>query len=685
MRDGTARPGTPPELLAFSDWTSVATAARDAIQASPLVADVKLEEEYRDAAAETKKLRDETKWVWPKLREHLTQCGVLIGPSGIEIRPYHPPTALNASYSQAKQRIYLSATLGSMDDLQRRVGGGQITRLITEQPLPEGTTGERKFVLNPSTIEALDARVLDWALGQVQAAGGKAAWLCASHSEADSLQTILEGRGQSVHRLRAGDDTAVDGWSRASQGHLVTAGRYDGLDFAGDICRLVIITTVPQASSEFERFVVAYLGDATFMRHRVGQRVTQALGRANRISTDRSLYLGLDPMFAQVLADPAVRASIPDGTQPIVRTALELYDQGAAATGAACQAFWQAAEPPSSAEGDEQATPRRRPRPGRSTGGNSEITSADVEVTAATDLWIGDHPSAAEKAREAASLLAAAGETEHAAFWRYIQAHALFDRGRDEDLAAARSVLEEVTANGPRTAWFRRLGRTVADLRGSGRTADDADRLFLAWDEWRREAGGRLDRALSDGRTFLGGNHDQQCEGLKVLARLAGASGERPPKTEQSATDCRWTWSTAKRGERRVWEVKTGEPHPMSRGDVNQLLGQIEVETKRSAKTRVYGCLLTPATSVNADAAEAARDKITLINHDAAIRLYNLLADRLHQYAALCGDDSAEARGEARTKIEAILPKDEWLGKLLSPSLGKIITVDNVADLFPPR
>ena len=166
---------------------------------------------------------------------------------------------------------------------------------------------------------------------------------------------------------------------------------------------------------------------------------------------------------------------------------------------------------------------------------------------------LGDHARAAGKAREAADLLAAAGETEHAAFWRYIQAHALFDRGRPEDLAAARVALEDATANGPRTAWFRRLGRTVADLQGHERTADDTDRFFLAWDEWRREAGGRLDRALSDGRALLAGSHDEQCEGLKVLARLAGASGERPPKTEQSATDCRWTWSTVK-------ELSTSSP-----------------------------------------------------------------------------------------------------------------------------
>ena len=174
--------------------------------------------------------------------------------------------------------------------------------------------------------------VLGWALGQVQAAGGRRPGCAPATARRTPSRRTSGGRGQQVYRLRAGDDTAVDAWSRAARGHLVTAGRYDGLDLAGDICRLVIITTVPQASSEFERFVVAYLGDATFMRHRVGQRVTQALGRANRTSTDRSLYLGLDPRFAQILPDPAVRASVPAGTQPVVRAALELYDQGPDAT-----------------------------------------------------------------------------------------------------------------------------------------------------------------------------------------------------------------------------------------------------------------------------------------------------------------------------------------------------------------
>jgi hypothetical protein len=212
MSDGTARPGTPPELLAFSDWAAIATAARGEIEASPLISDEKFTKyeadelkrltaektDVRDAAAsrlraEFKRFREEVKWVWPKVREHLTDCGVLIGPSGIEIRPYHPPTALNPGYSRAKQRIYLSATLGSMDDLQRRVGGCRVTRLRPERPLPPGATGERVFVLNPSQEQVDHPDVLTWALDQTNAAGGRAAWLCASHAEADAFQACSPG------------------------------------------------------------------------------------------------------------------------------------------------------------------------------------------------------------------------------------------------------------------------------------------------------------------------------------------------------------------------------------------------------------------------------------------------------------------------------------------------------------
>jgi Helicase C-terminal domain/DEAD/DEAH box helicase len=671
MLDGSAPPGTPPELLSFFDWSAISD-------------DVVKEIDRSEYGQE----RD-VKWVWPKIRERIDRCGVLVGSSAIEIRPYHPPTTVNTGYSRARQRIYLSATLGSMDDLQRRVGGRSITRLTTSKPLPAGATGERKFVLNSSSQEPFEDLVLDWALEQVRSAGGRAAWLCASHAEADELQEILEAVNQSVFRLRPGDDDMVDAWSRAASGHLLTAGRYDGLDLHGDICKLVVITSVPQASSEFERFVVAYLGDASFMRHRVGQRVTQALGRANRTESDRALYLGLDPRFAQILADPAVRASIPAAAAPTVREALELFDDGWQATQRACQRFW--APSGTSFQADRQNAPAepapapRKVRPGRAARGSGEVASAQAEVAAATDLWLGDQKQAAGYAREAARLLRAAGEQEHAAFWRYVEAHALFDRGSQHDVDDARQALQDAVENGPRTAWFLRLKGTIADLSGQEKGAADGDRIFLAWDDLHREYGAHLDQALAETRRQLAGSHDEQCEGLKVLARLAGAAGDRPPRSEQSATDCRWSWSTTRRAERRVWEVKTGKAIEISRSEINQILGQIEVEMTRVARTRIYGCLLTPATRSKLDASEAAAQKITLVHHGAVMALFEMLARRVLDYVGLCGTGSAEERGEARTRLERMLPDDGFLERLLAPSNGRVLGVEDVAEIFPPN
>ena len=671
MQDGTAPPGAPPELLSFHDWSLISDDVAAEIDRSEYV-------QERDV-----------RWVWPKVRDRIDRCGVLIGSSAIEIRPYHPPTTVNTGYSSARQRIYLSATLGSMDDLQRRIGGRAITRLTTSAPLPAGATGERRFVLNSTGHEPLDDPVMDWALDQARAAGGRAAWLCASHAEADELQQILEREGQRVFRLRPGDDDMVDAWSRSPAGHLVTAGRYDGLDLHDDICRLVIITSVPQASSEFERFVVAYLGDASFMRHRVGQRVTQALGRANRTETDRALYLGLDPRFAQTLADPAVRASIPAAAVPAVREALELFDEGWQATERACESFW-AQDPRSSHRGDRRATAvsgsaTRKVRPGRASRGSGEVASAQAEVQAATDLWLGDHGQAADHAHEAAAKLSAAGEQEHAAFWRYVEAHALFDSGSRQDLDDARAALQDAVRNGPRTAWFLRLKATIADLSGQEKPAADGDRIFLAWDGLHREFGATLEKALAAARRQLSGSHDEQCEGLRMLARLAGAVGERPPKAEQSATDCRWSWSTTRRAERRVWEVKTGQAIEISRTEVNQLLGQIEVEMTRVQRTRVYGCLLTPATGSKLDASEAAAHKIALVHHGAVMAVFDMLARRVRDYVGLCGSGSAEERGAARTKLENTLPDDGFLERLLAPTNGRVLSIEDVTEIFPPR
>lgn len=87
------------------------------------------------------------------------------------------------------------------------------------------------------------------------------------------------------------------------------------------------------------------------------------------------------------------------------------YDHGWEGTLRACAAFWQPETHGVTLAGATTAAgPRRRAGPGRSTGGGGDVASASAEVSAATDLWLGEHAGAVKKASEAAAQLADAGE-----------------------------------------------------------------------------------------------------------------------------------------------------------------------------------------------------------------------------------------------------------------------------------
>ncbi len=663
MRDGAAPASSLPELVAFNDWHAVSASARDAIGNSELL-----------------KKNPDPRFVWRTLAPALTRCGVLVGPIGIEIRPYHLPTQTVPGYARAGHRVYLSATLGRPGDLQRRLGTRPVTAIETPADLRTAGTGRRTFLLNPGSGKALDNEVVSFALHQADAAAadgpGRVAWLCASNPEADEVEDLLRKDERTVFRLRAGDDRPFEQWRGSVRAHLVTAGRFDGFDLPDDTCRLVVIPSVPAASTEFERFAVAYLGDATYMRHRVGQRLTQALGRANRTASDSALYLGLDPALAATLADSAVRSSIGADVNTAVRDALERHGQGWEPVDEAADHFWKTHRNPTA---DEPSPPSKmrpgRVRPGRMPASARSRDSADNEVEAVTRLWLGDHGGAASHAAAAADQLTAAGEPEHGAFWRYVQAHALYDRG-NIDLPAARRAVGDAVAAAPRTAWFVRLARTAEDL--AGRVADPTvhDALFLTWDEWLREASARVPGRIAQVRSYLTGTHNQRAEALEVLARMCGAAGDRP--TGQSATDARWVWAAPRKGQRRVWEVKTGGSDAVPRDDVNQLLGQVQEEQDRYPRAQVVGCLLVGLGTAEADAARAARSKIALVHVDAVVALFDFAAELFTAYRTGYGSGTAQERGAARVATEPRLPSADWLTRLLAPTNGKIMRAQDM-------
>jgi hypothetical protein len=296
---GDVPPITPTELLSFIDQVEVEDRIRQIVDSSP----------YLDYDADLR-------FRWARVRNRLNAANIYLSLNSIWMRPYIYPLMSNLHYAEAEQRLYMSATIGEAGDLSRRLG----VRNIDMIPLPsvhtEKTFGRRLIVMNRIEEEDLPERIKSAILAALRIQP-KSIWLCSSHAEAARFREVvsewLNSNGLVGHPTWVltpqGDE--IDHFKGAASGHMFVAGRFDGMDFRGDECRLVVVTTLPKAINTQEEFVSAYLRDSGFMMRRLNQRIVQSLGRCNRSDDDFGVYILADRRFATNLGRESYRAGIP--------------------------------------------------------------------------------------------------------------------------------------------------------------------------------------------------------------------------------------------------------------------------------------------------------------------------------------------------------------------------------------
>lgn len=222
---------------------------------------------------------------WRQLADNLPACHVYVSVNQILIRPLIPATWTHEPFSSAKQRIFMSATLGMGGDLERLTGRKQIKRL----PIPQGWDrqgiGRRFFVFPAMSLDEKQSNVLRLEL--MKEAGRSLVLVPTDAMEkavADQVQAELK------YPTFSADDIEVTkaGFISTPKGVAVVANRYDGIDFPGDDCRLEFIEGLPQAVNLQERFLMSRMGALVLFNERVQTRVLQAVGRCTRGLNDYS-------------------------------------------------------------------------------------------------------------------------------------------------------------------------------------------------------------------------------------------------------------------------------------------------------------------------------------------------------------------------------------------------------------
>lgn len=193
------------------------------------------------------------KYPWSKINEHLEVCQLFFSWGEINIRPLIPPTQTHPAFNDAKQRIYMSATLGEGGELERILG----VRKINKIPVPKGWekySNGRRLILFPNRIfDRNDS--LKVAFGAIRNQD-RALILCPDNRTASLFISEFKNEMPDYKVLDSSSiEDSLDSFSTQEKVILVLTNRYDGIDLSGDICRLQIIFGIPEATNLQEGFL----------------------------------------------------------------------------------------------------------------------------------------------------------------------------------------------------------------------------------------------------------------------------------------------------------------------------------------------------------------------------------------------------------------------------------------------
>lgn len=237
---------------------------------------------------------------WQLLRDHLLACHIYVTNREIYIRPLIPPTWTHAPFMRATQRIFMSATLGVGGDLERLTGTQNISRL----PIPEGWNrqgiGRRFFIVPELSLEQDDVPSFNRSLIKE---AGRAVYLVSSDAAQKRVDSDLHDN-LDISTFNANDiEKTKRDFINSESSVAVIANRYDGIDFPGDECRLLLIEGLPRVANPQERFLMSRMAAGVLLNERIQTRFLQAIGRCTRSAQDYSAVVVMGEELTDFVSD----------------------------------------------------------------------------------------------------------------------------------------------------------------------------------------------------------------------------------------------------------------------------------------------------------------------------------------------------------------------------------------------
>jgi hypothetical protein len=477
------------------------------------------------------------------IRGGLPACLVYLSYSGVLVRPLIPATSDNTVFAGARQRLYLSATLGDGGELERAFGRSGIVRLTLPATSPVPRSGRRFFVF-PELVEGADPAAL---AAKIVALAGKALVLAPDTETAVSRAGDLAQPGWQV--MTIGDvSEGMEPFAAAAHATCGLASRYDGLDLPGEACRAVVLEGKPDQDNLQDRFLSERVRAGAALAERIRTRVVQGAGRCTRGPNDWAVVVVLGADLTKYLLWPETQRALDPELQAEVQFGVEnSLGVGPADVLDNVRVFlaqdneWRANAEPLLAEyrhGADRVLPA---------GTDALAAAVGHEVEACGLAAAGKWADATRAAQEAARVLGTGGDATrgYRALWLYLAGTWADQAGVDAGTPALRRTARALIGQAEQAAKPGTWTRDLAPLPDAGREQlTPADAAAVAVIAAKIEAGvnkSRHDKAVVTMEHGLAQTTPALYEpALSILGTLLGADAVKPPG--KGRCDSAWSW-----------------------------------------------------------------------------------------------------------------------------------------------
>ena len=228
-------------------------------------------------------INDERKFAYMNIADNLKDCNIYISNQQIQIRPWIPPTMFHNAFSNAKQRILMSATLGKSGELERITGISSIRKLPMIDNWDQRTIGRKLFIFPDLAMEESEKSKI---IPGLQSLMKKSVFLVPNKriesKFTENLKEICNTDVFDASELESNKDAFL----KSENSSVILANRFEGIDFPDDSSRLLFVYRIPKLMNLQENFLVSRMSAVTIYSERIKTRIIQAFGRCTRNAND---------------------------------------------------------------------------------------------------------------------------------------------------------------------------------------------------------------------------------------------------------------------------------------------------------------------------------------------------------------------------------------------------------------